>query len=101
MNLKTRSIVTQHTTTTNNKHTSRQQQQAQHKFLKMIEGTLNMNMKPKRIMVRVAFVSLLIAGMLVAGVAGAEDNEIPRSSVLTQRWYQLYCTAINCNKIAI
>ena len=83
MNLKTRSIVTQHTTTTNNKHTSRQQQQAQHKFLKMIEGTLNMNMKPKLIMVRAAFVSLLIASMVAVGSAGTEDNESHRSLVTT------------------
>ena len=42
-------------------------------------------MKPKRIMVRVAFVSLLIAGLVMVGaveVAGAEDNKSPRSPVL-------------------
>ena len=42
-----------------------------------------MNMKPQRIMVRVAFVSLLIGGMVVVGATGAEVNEIPRSSVIT------------------
>ena len=52
----------------------------------MIEGTLNLNMKPQRLMVRVAFVSLLIASMVVvgsAGAAGTEDNESHRSSVTT------------------
>ena len=34
-------------------------------------------------MVRVAFVSLLIGGMVVVGATGAEVNEIPRSSVIT------------------
>ena len=47
----------------------------------MIEGTLDRN--SKRIMVRVAiFLSLLIASMMVVGVAGAEDTASPRSSVL-------------------
>ena len=42
-------------------------------------------MKPKRSMVRVAFVSLLIAGMVVVGAVRAEEDndESPRSSVLT------------------
>ena len=41
-------------------------------------------MKPKRSTVRVAVVSLLIAGMLLVEGAGAEDKEmLPRSSVLT------------------
>ena len=47
----------------------------------MIEGTLDRN--SKRIMVRVAiFLSLLLAGKMVVGVAGAEDTASPRSSVL-------------------